>query len=141
MTHRHSHPDGVHYPTDHVGGVLATRENAERVAEALRAAGFDAEDITLFHGRDDLAAMKRKDSFFSALSSAFEPFAEDGGGWHRYLDALANDQSVILVYTPDQQAVERACAVLCDHGAHNKQAFHRWTIENLPESATAHQEA
>jgi hypothetical protein len=140
MTHRHPHPDGMHYPTDHVGGVLRTRTDAERAADALRAAGFDADDITLFHEPGDLAAMRKRETFLSALSSAFEPVAEDGGGWHCYLDALTSGRSVLLVYTPDQQAVERACDVLTHHGAHNKQAFHRWTIESLPESAPEHAE-
>jgi hypothetical protein len=135
MAHPHPHPDGIHYPTDHVVGVLETRAQAEKAAAALRDVGFDADDVTVFHGQEDLATIRKKETFLTAFSRALEPLIEDGGGRDRYLDALANGQSVVLIYTPTQEAVERACGVLTAHDAHNKLAFHRWTIEALPETA------
>ncbi len=132
MTQHHPHPDGASYPADHVVAVLQTREQAERAASALRDAGFAADDITLFHGEKDLDKIKHHESLMTRLSRLVEPVAADAGR-RLYLDALAHGRSVLLVYAPDQEAVEQACKILDQLGVHQKQAFRRWYVEDLPE--------
>lgn len=132
MIHQHPHPDGAHYPADHVVAVFPTRQQAEGAAMALRAARFDPEDIVLFHGQDGLASINHHETIISRLSRVLEPVTADAGR-RSYLDALAAGRSVLLVHAPTQEAVERACAALEQQGAHHTQAFRRWYIEDLPE--------
>jgi hypothetical protein len=132
MIQKHPHPDGTRYPADHVVAVLASREQAQDAAAALQASGFDAEDIVLFHGREDHDTITHHETFLSHLSRLLEPVTADAGRRY-YLDALAEGKSVLLVYAPDQDTVDRACRTLEQHGAHNPRAFRRWYVEDLPE--------
>jgi hypothetical protein len=115
-----------------VVAVLVTREQAENAARALQSVGFAEDDVVLLHGQDDLATIKHKESLFAHLTRALETVTADAGR-RLYMDALAEGRSVLLVYAPDEQAVERATTTLERHGAHHMQAFRRWYIEDLPE--------
>lgn len=136
MIHQHPHPDGAHYPADHVVAVFLTREQAEGAATALQTARFDPEDVVLFHGQDGLATINHHETFFSRLGRVLEPVTADAGR-RSYLDALAAGRSILLVHAPTQEAVERACAALEQQGAHHMQTFRRWYIEDLPEHLTS----
>lgn len=137
MTQEHPHPghpypDGTRYPADHVVAILNSRQQAERAAAALQAAGFPADDIVLLHGQEDHAKIRSHESFFTRWTRTLEPVVADAGR-RFYTDALAAGKSVLLVYAADQAAVDRACDVLEHEGVYNKRAFRQWYVEDVPE--------
>lgn len=129
--HQHN-ADGIHYPTHYLITVIDDRDEAERAVQALRAAGFDEGDITIFHGHEAFVAIQEQErhlSFFSRVANALHGSEEDR---HDYLATLRGGASNLLVYAPLPAHVRQAREVLRRYHAHMIAYHGAATIENLP---------
>jgi hypothetical protein len=119
--------------TNYVIAVLDTAEEARETAEALKARGFAQTDIVL-------SAPLGQDTHKSELGTLADPptpveqlLTEEGLDQEEYATARRSGHTVIQVYTPEMEDVDRAHAILTTHQAHTIKRVGRWTRENLPE--------
>src|SRR5260370_28223701 len=111
--HTHEVPDATHYPVDNVVVLFESREAAESAKSALVAAGFDADDIVLFHGAEGLRSIQSRETPLSRLDAALDRLTQDEGvARATYMDGLRDAHSLMLVYAPDEATVARASPVL-----------------------------
>jgi hypothetical protein len=125
--------EGTRYPTDHLMAIIRDTQSAERVAEALHGAGFA--DVVLFHGQQALQAIEANERRESPLRRSWErvsvELSDETDDRRRYLGALRQGHSVVMVYARQLSQVDQATGILVAHRAHVIQFFGRWTITEL----------
>lgn len=123
------------YPRDHVFGALSGRQAAENAVEALLAAGFKSEEVSLFHPEDadqHLRQAEGRRGFFRTFLAAWDHISSDeGGAMRRYQRAATNGLEVIMVYAPRRERAREAAALLRAHDAIELWYYRRWTVEEL----------
>ncbi|QDU37701.1 hypothetical protein Mal4_20170 [Maioricimonas rarisocia] len=94
-------------PTGKVLGVVDSQEDLDRVADALKAAGF--ESIVSLHGQEGLQLLERVATFFwgDCESEVLK----------RHIDNLKQGRFVIGIETPAKRSQE-AAAIASEQGAH-----------------------
>jgi hypothetical protein len=123
------HPQsfGAFKPVGHVVVALPDDKSAAEAARALRAAGFDADDIleyTAAEENDEMDRMLQHASDFSGfgyevqLMRRYKALAEQGASW-------------LIVYAPDDPSATRVADTVRAHGALMAEKYHRLVIEDL----------
>ncbi len=116
-------------------GVIDQPQQAERAVQALRQAGFAEEDVLLLHGPDTLQRLEAKDEQRGVLGWTHKAVAQivsDAGSFEgAYAQEASAGHSIINVHTAEKPDIERARAVLAQHGAHYIKHFGPWTISDL----------
>jgi hypothetical protein len=123
------HPQsfGAFKPVGHVVVALPDDKSAAEAARALRAAGFDADDIleyTAAEENDEMDRMLQHASDFSGfgyevqLMRRYKALAEQGASW-------------LIVYAPDDPSATRVADTVKAHGALMAEKYHRLVIEDL----------
>jgi hypothetical protein len=118
-----AHLFGVWYPKHYVVGIIEDRSDADRAADALRAAWRDAgapEDaVRLFHAEDAREAIRQTEGSYGVAKRAMAALSrdlgsEEGVADQEYQAAVNQGQNVLAVLCPTPNTVERATAVLAD---------------------------
>jgi hypothetical protein len=123
------HPQsfGTFKPVGHVVVAMPDDVRAANAVNALRAAGFDAEDILQYSAAeedDEMDRMLAKASDFAgfgyevALMRKYKALAQEGASW-------------LIVYAPDDALHVRVAEVVKAHGALMAEKYHRLVIEDL----------
>jgi len=118
---------GILNPIGHVVVALKHDAVAEQAVDALRGAGFDTDDILAFLASE--AAPRLRERVRNASQAAgfgyeitlmrrYLAYAEEGAGW-------------LIVYAPDDAAVERVVEVCKRFGALCAVRYHRLASEDL----------
>jgi len=135
-TSAHAH-ESVRYPTNHVLGIVDTREDATALLSALEGSGFltsETESRTGAQNADDLHASTGR----TGIANLLLRFAERIGAAdeeletkHRYEQAMRDNRFVVAVATPTEERKELASQLLRSHGAHTITFFGKHTIEYI----------
>jgi hypothetical protein len=127
----------VRYPTDHVVGIVDTREQLEGALDALTGGGFLESEIRVAHG-PAAAARLEATTGRTGLVDRLLRFAERIGMPNdetaikdRYEQALRDGQFVALVLAPSDERKARAADVLRSKGGHFINYFGRSSIERI----------
>jgi hypothetical protein len=127
----------VVYPTNHVLGIVDTREQANALVAALAGSGFlgseveaktgvqDADDLRASPGRSGLAGLLLR--FAERIGAADEELETK----HRYEQAMREDRFVVAVATPTDERKELASQLFRKHGAHSVTFFGKHTLEYI----------
>jgi hypothetical protein len=118
---------GTFKPVGHVIVALPDDAQAAAAAQALRDAGFQAEDIlqyTADEERTQLDDMLDHASDFAGfgyeitLMRRYKELADQGAGW-------------LLVYAPDEEKTDKVAEVVQRFGALAAEKYHRLVVEDL----------
>ena len=123
------HPQsfGTFKPVGHVVVAMPDDTSAGQAVQALRDAGFEAEDIlqyTAAEEDDEMDRMLRHASDFAgfgyevSLMRRYQQLAKDGASW-------------LIVYSPDDEHTARVTSVARRTGALMAEKYHRMVIEDL----------
>ena len=116
-------------------GVIDEPAEADRAAQAARAAGFADGDVLVFHGREALAEKEIKEEGRNPVQRAFaavaETMTEPGAYEDAYLAEARAGHSLVNLHAAKPEEVERALDVLARHHAHLVKQFGRWTTTEL----------
>jgi hypothetical protein len=129
--------ESVRYPTNHVLGIVDTREDAAALVSALENNGFMASEIDSRTGverADDLHASPGR----TGIAGLLLRFAERIGAAdeeletkHRFEQAMRDNHFVVAVATPTEERKERASQLFREHGAHTITFFGKHTLEYI----------
>jgi hypothetical protein len=118
---------GTFKPVGHVVVAMPDDTRAAAAVQALRDAGFEAEDIlqyTAAEEDDEMDRMLRHASDFAGfgyelqLMRRYQQLAKDGASW-------------LIVYAPDDDHTRRVTDVARQNGALMAEKYHRLVIEDL----------
>ena len=128
---------GAIYPTDYMTGIIYDLEDAERAAEALEHAGFDAKDIVLFTSQqaiEKLQASQKQQSLLRKIMGVVAGVASDTGGQYYllYEKAAREGQHILNVYAPTPELQNRAHSILKAHHGHTIKFFGQWAVKDFP---------
>jgi len=129
--------DDTNYPKDTMLAIADDRATAERVAQALRDAGFADSDIALLNGHEAWEKIQQKKADRNIFERIFDNIqeldAESGRNSPQdYLIALKDGHSNVIVRARDDESRHRAYEALKNSGAHNISYQWRAVIEDLP---------
>jgi hypothetical protein len=123
------HPQsfGAFKPVGHVVVALPDDSLAAAAVQALRQAGFDAEDVlqyTAAEENDEMDRMLQHASDFAGfgyevqLMRRYKALAEDGASW-------------LIVYAPEDERAAEVARIAKAQGALLAEKYHRLVIEDL----------
>ena len=122
--------DGMHYPLDHLLGILPDAQAAEQTAQSLYAAGFT--DVEVLEGRLALADLEATERAAHPLEYAWDRLSrylsDEDDDRQAAFDALGQGHAIVMVYASGGAQEEQAEGVLRAHGASALRYFGRWTI-------------
>jgi hypothetical protein len=123
---------GVYYPEGYLVAVLPADKAAEAV-EALRQAGWAAEQARHFDGDAVLASYRRYEQERGLLEKIAGVFTSDEQlAIDEYLEEARAGRSFVVALAPSAAWVERARRVLAGRGAYGLRRYGAWTLEELP---------
>ena len=127
--------EGIPYPQDYVAAAIDRPEDAERAAEALRQAGFGADEVVVMHSDQVVENLQFRQEHLNILERMLAEIkkktTDEGLDEKRYEAEAKRGASIINVYAPDDEQVRRATEILSAHGAHHINHFGRWAVEDL----------
>jgi hypothetical protein len=125
--------DGMHYPVDHLVGVLRDGKEAEQAVRSLHEAGYV--DIVVLNGRPALENIHARERAANPLARAWERLtiylSDDSDARQAALDALDHGHAIVMVYAPKGAQEGQAEGILRTHGARALTYFGRWSITEL----------
>jgi hypothetical protein len=118
-------------------GIIYDLADAEKAAEALEHAGFDAKAIVLFTSQqaiEKLQASQKQQSFLRKIMGVVAGVASDTGGQYYllYEKAAREGQHILNVYAPTPELQNRAHSILKAHHGHTIKFFGQWAVKDLP---------
>jgi hypothetical protein len=121
-------------PDDHLIACFVDAPTAEAALGALRESGFADDEMLALHGYEAYEQAQRieESNIFQRLRWALENAGGDGiTGRADYLEELRQGHSVVFVYAPSQEQVDKANRIV--HEAHGYRiGYHgRWTTTDL----------
>ncbi len=131
-------PAGNVHPKDYVVAVFNDQNDAEKAVQALRDAGFGANDIRLLSGQElterfhEVETVEKKRNPLSRLAGAFVQGAEEEGDTAAYLEEARRGHTILNVYAGKPEQVKRISELLSKHHAHKIKYYGTWTITNFP---------
>jgi hypothetical protein len=118
---------GAFKPVDHVVVALPDDDTAAGLAQALRAAGFEAEDILEYSAAEKGHAMSR----MLEHTSEFAGFGYEVSLMRRYQALAKQGASWLIVYAPDETRTGQVADLAKAHGALVAEKYETLTIESL----------
>ena len=128
---------GARYPTDHVLGVIDTRDQVREAWNALTSSGFLAAEVTVASGPAAADALDENTGRTGLAHLAIRIAEHLGVGndemavKQRYEDALRDGRYVVAVLAPTEERRELAAMILRDHGAGSVNFLGRFAIEPM----------
>jgi len=125
----------VRYPTNHLLGIVDTREQATALVSALESGGFLESEIDCRSGAQEADAVHASPGR-GGLAGVLLRLAERMGAAdeeletkHRYEQAMRDNRFVVAVATPTDERKDRAIQILRAHGAYTVTYFGKHTLE------------
>jgi hypothetical protein len=125
------HPQsfGAFKPVGHVVVAMPDDERAAAAASALRAAGFEAEDILQYTAAEEDDEMDRM--LADADANGVAGFGYEVSLMRRYQELAKEGASWLIVFAPEDDKASRVADVARTHGALMAEKYHRLVIEDL----------
>ena len=125
------HPQsfGTFKPVGHVVVAMPDDDRAAAAARALRAAGFEAEDILEYTAAEEDDEMDRM--LADATANGVAGFGYEVSLMRRYQELAKEGASWLIVFAPDDDKASRVADVARAHGALMAEKYHRLVIEDL----------
>lgn len=127
----------VRYPTNHLLGIVETREQATSLVAALESGGFLESEVEFKTGisdADDLRASPGRTGLVGLLLRAAEHIGvadEELETKQRYEQAMRDNRFVVAVAAPTDERKERATQLFRAHGAYSIAFLGKHTIEYI----------
>lgn len=123
------HPQsfGAFKPVGHVVVAMPDDPSAATAAQALRGAGFEAEDILEYTAAEEDDEMDRMLQHASDLAG----FGYEIALMRRYQELAKAGASWLIVFAPDEEQAQAVADVARAHGALMAEKYHRLVIEDL----------
>jgi hypothetical protein len=123
------HPQsfGAFKPVGHVVVAMPDDQRAANAVRALRAAGFEAEDILEYTAAEEDDEMDR----MLQHASDFAGFGYELSLMRRYKALAQQGASWLIVYAPDDPRAAAVADTVKPHGALMAEKYHRLVIEDL----------
>jgi len=132
-----SRNEAVRYPTNHLLGIVDTRDELTALVSALEGGGFLTSEIDFRSGlqdADDLRASPGRTGLSGVLIRLAELIGaadEEMETKHRYEQAMRDGRFVIAVLAPTDERKELATRILREHGAYTIAFLGKHTIEYI----------
>ena len=125
------HPQsfGAFKPVGHVVVAMPDDERAAAAAQALRASGFEAEEILEYTAAEEDDEMDRM--LADADATGLAGFGYEVSLMRRYQELAKEGASWLIVYAPEDDQASRVADVVKNHGALIAEKYHRLVIEDL----------
>jgi hypothetical protein len=125
------HPQsfGAFKPVGHVVVAMPDDSRAAAAVHALRAAGFDAEDILEYTAAEEDDEMDRM--LADAESNGLAGFGYELSLMRRYQELARDGASWLIVFAPEDAQAQRVAATVQVHGALMAEKYHRLAVEDL----------
>ena len=125
------HPQsfGAFKPVGHVVVAMPDDDRAASAAQALRASGFEAEDILEYTAAEEDDEMDRM--LADAEANGVAGFGYEVSLMRRYQELAKEGASWLIVYAPEDDQASRVADVVKNHGALIAEKYHRLVIEDL----------
>jgi hypothetical protein len=123
------HPQsfGAFKPVGHVVVAMPDDPRAAAAAQALRAAGFEAEDVLEYTAAEENDEMDRMLQHASDLAG----FGYEISLMRRYQQLAKQGASWLIVFAPDDEQARTVAEVVKAHGALMAEKYHRLVVEDL----------
>ena len=123
------HPQsfGAFKPVGHVVVAMPDDERAAAAASALRAVGFEADDILEYTAAEEGDEMERMLQHASDLAG----FGYEVSLMRRYQELARDGASWLIVFAPEDDKASRVAEVAKTYGALMAEKYHRLVIEDL----------
>ena len=123
------HPQsfGAFKPVGHVVVAMPDDDRAASAAQALRASGFEAEDILEYTAAEEDDEMDR----MLQHASDFAGFGYEVSLMRRYQELARDGASWLIVFAPEDDKASRVAEVAKANGALIAEKYHRLVIEDL----------
>lgn len=123
------HPQslGAFKPTGHVVVAMPDDERAAAAVRALRARGFEADDILEYTAAEENDEMDR----MLQHASDFAGFGYEVTLMRKYKALAADGASWLIVFAPEDEQAERVASAVREHGALLAEKYHLLAIEDL----------
>jgi hypothetical protein len=123
------HPQsfGAFKPVGHVVVAMPDDPSAAAAAAALRAAGFEAEDILEYTAAEEDDEMDRMLQHASDLAG----FGYEVSLMRRYQELAKEGASWLIVYAPDDARAYKVADTVKQHGALIAEKYHWLAVEDL----------
>jgi hypothetical protein len=123
------HPQsfGAFKPVGHVVVAMPDDARAAAAAQALRASGFEAEDVLEYTAAEEGHEMDR----MLQHASDFSGFGYEVSLMRRYQQLARDGASWLIVYAPDEERAQKVADAVKTHGALMVEKYHRLAIEDL----------
>jgi len=118
---------GAFKPVDHVVIALPDDDSADRLAQALRASGFEAADVLEYSAAEKGHAMSR----MLEHTSDFAGFGYEVSLMRRYQELSRQGASWLIVYAPDEARTGQVAQLAKAHGALAAEKYNVLVIESL----------
>ena len=125
------HPQsfGAFKPVGHVVVAMPDDDRAAAAVQALRASGFEAEDILEYTAAEEDDEMDRM--LADADATGLAGFGYEVSLMRRYQELAKEGASWLIVYAPEDDQASRVADVVKNHGALIAEKYHRLVIEDL----------
>jgi hypothetical protein len=125
------HPQsfGAFKPVGHVVVAMPDDARAADAVAALRAAGFEPDDILAYSASEEDDEMDRM--LRSAEANAVAGFGYEVSLMRRYQELAREGASWLIVFAPKDEQASRVAETVKAHGALIAEKYHRLVIEDL----------
>jgi len=123
----HPRSFGAFKPVGHVVVAMPDDARAAAAAQALRAAGFEAEDVLEYTAAEEDDEMDRMLQGASDMSG----FGYEVSLMRRYQQLAREGASWLIVFAPDDQRAAKVADAVKPHGALMAEKYHRLVVEDL----------
>ena len=133
----HEQGDFIPYPTHRVVGTIVDSKDARAAIEGLLSAGFQAADIDILHGEEDLHRLDPTGAEHGFLSQFQRTLiriagrAEEFKHLRHHIDDVRAGRFVIMVLAKEREKRDVAADILNSHGAEFVGFYGRWAWQSL----------
>ncbi len=125
-------------PKNYVVAVIDDQQEAEKVVQALRDAGFGSNDIRVLSGQEllerhhNVEHVEKKRDVISRLAGAFGEGAEEGSDTASYLEEARKGHAILNVYAGKPEQADSISGILARHHARLIKYYGKWFIATYP---------
>jgi hypothetical protein len=125
--------DGLHYPIDHLIGVLPTADEAEQAIQSLYNAGYT--DVEVLEGLASEEILESSERATNPLTRAWRRLSlylsDEDDAARAAANALHHGHAIVMVHASSKAQQDQAEIILRAHGAYWQTYFGRWTITEV----------
>jgi hypothetical protein len=125
--------DGLHYPIDHLIGVLPTLDEAEQAIQSLHDAGYT--EIEILQGPATEEILESSERAANRLTRAWRRLSlylsDEDDAARAAANALHHGHAIVMVHASSKAQQVQAETILQAHGAYWQTYFGRWTITEV----------